>query len=161
MAGSPAKPSAWIFDVDGTLCDVSSVRHHVLERPKNFDAFHSGSLDCPPHQWVVDLARSVQEAGGVVVVVTARRERWWWHTVLWLAENDVPYDVLEMRGDRDDRKDYDVKRDILTRLRERYDIVHAVDDNPSVIALWQEEGIPTTVVPGWCYEPEQGHAQPA
>ena len=54
----------------------------------------------------------------------------------------------------------DVKRDILSTIRCHYDVVMAVDDNPSVIALWEAEGIETIVVPGWCYDPRMGHAQP-
>ena len=33
--------TAVIFDVDGTLADVTSIRHYVLQRRKDFDAFHS------------------------------------------------------------------------------------------------------------------------
>ena len=93
----------------------------------------------------------------VVIVVTARRRQWWWHTALWLREQEVPYAHLAMRGDLDKRKDTEVKRDILTTIRRHYNVVRAVDDNPSVIALWQEEGIPTITVPGWCFEPDSGH----
>ena len=42
-------PAAVIVDIDGTLVDVSSVRHHVAGPGKrNFDAFHRESADCPP-----------------------------------------------------------------------------------------------------------------
>lgn len=143
------KPQAWIFDVDGTLCDVSSVRHHVLTKPKDFDAFHNGSIDCPPHEWVADLAREVSAKGIAIIVVTARREQWWWHTTLWLNENNIPHERLFMRADNDSRKDFDVKRDILAKIRREYDVVMAVDDNPSVIDLWVREGIPTKTVEGW------------
>ncbi|WP_092501608.1 hypothetical protein [Agrococcus jejuensis] len=41
---------AVLFDVDGTLCDVRSIRHHVDGTGRrNFDAFHAESIDCPPH----------------------------------------------------------------------------------------------------------------
>jgi hypothetical protein len=68
---------------------------------------------------------------------------------MWLALNGVPSDRLYMRGDKDNRPDYLVKKDILDRIRTEFDVIHAVDDNPSVIALWQENGISTTVVEGW------------
>ena len=55
----------------------------------------------------------------------------------------------DSRASYDNRPDYEVKRDILRELRESYEIIHAWDDNPSVIKLWQEEGIPVTIVPGW------------
>jgi hypothetical protein len=54
-----------------------------------------------------------------------------------------------MRGRWDERVDKEVKSDILDELLETYDIIHAYDDNPSIIELWAERGIPYTVVPGW------------
>lgn len=58
-----------------------------------------------------------------------------------------------MRGDDDVRPDVEVKRrihEILLRDHD-YRIVEAIDDNPSIVALWRELGIPTTVVPGWAH----------
>ncbi|WP_326806631.1 hypothetical protein OHB04_02245 [Streptomyces sp. NBC_01775] len=139
---------AVIFDVDGTLCDVRSIRH-LLDGPGGFHAFHTASVDCPPHTDVVEAARAARAAGLAVLVVTARSVRYRPHTAMWLALHDVPSDAMWMRAAGDGRPDYDVKRDVLSRIRERYVPVHAWDDNPNVLALWSEESIPTTVVPGW------------
>ena len=143
------KPTAAIFDVDGTLCDVRTARHHVMKHPKDFDAFHEAAAACPPHRHVVAAARRHQAAGDAILVVTARKRRWERATSMWLALNNIPSDALYMRGDRDQRKDVEVKRDILARIRRRFDVVHAYDDNPNVIGLWRAERIPVTVVPGW------------
>lgn len=139
--------TATIFDVDGTLCDVRTIRHLIAA--KGFDAFHRASIDCPPHDHVVQAAQAAAAAGHAVLVVTGRSEKWRSLTSMWLALHAVPSDVLRMRPDRDYRKDYVIKRAILARLRSRYDIVHAWDDNPAVLRLWKDEGIPFTVVPGW------------
>ena len=144
---------AVIFDMDGTLCDVASVRHHVRGTRRNFDAFHRASLECPPHEHVVEAARQAKADGLDVVVVTARQERWRRLTGIWLALNDVPSDELLMRADHDERPDVEVKRSILRRIRKRYEVVAAWDDNPSVIALWRSEGIEVHVVDGWDVEP--------
>lgn len=140
---------AVIFDVDGTLVDVSSVRHHVMQSPKRFDLFHGEAIDCPPHPEAVELTHAAREAGRAVLIVTARREAWRFHTLLWLHEQGIEHDDIYMRGDRDHRKDYDVKADILAMIRRRYDVRLAVDDNPAVIRLWREHGIPTITIPGW------------
>lgn len=141
---------AVIFDVDGTLCDVSSVRHFVASRPKNFDAFHAGSIDCPPHADVARAARAATAEGLAVLVVTARKLMWRYHTILWLAEQRIPYDELYMRDDRDGRRDVEVKTDILRDIeRDGYRPVAAWDDNPSIVALWRSRGIDVHVVPGW------------
>lgn len=143
------KPTAYIFDVDGTLADVRSIRHHVLHEPKNFDAFHEQSINVPPYQHVVDLLNKARSEGHQILIVTARRARWRNHTAMWLAFNNIHSDALFMRGDEDSRKDYEVKKDILETIRQAWTVVHAVDDNPRIIKLWEEEGIPNTIIDGW------------
>jgi len=150
-------PSAVIFDVDGTLCDVSGVRHYVTKDPKrrNFEKFHGAAILCPPNQWVVDLSREYCDQGTSVIVVTSRRERWRYKTSMWLRKWGIDYTILLMRADDDDRPDVDVKRSILNRIRETYEVIAAVDDNPSILALWEAAKIPTIVtVPGWFTEEE-------
>jgi phosphoglycolate phosphatase-like HAD superfamily hydrolase len=147
-----AKPEAVIFDCDGTLVDVTSIRHHVLTKPKNFDAFHYGSIFCPPIGWVVDELTSHFADGKRIIVVTARERRWHTLTQNWLDQHGVLHHELHMRPTGDFRRDTFIKGEILAVLRERYDVVHAYDDNPAVIDLWTGHGIPTTVVPGWAEE---------
>jgi hypothetical protein len=144
-------PEASIFDMDGTLADVSGIRH-LLTGPGRFDAFHRASIDCPPHQWVVDAAIAEHAAGRAVLIVTARNARYRNVTGMWLALHRVPSDAMWMRGLRDQRPDYDVKAGILAKIRQRYTPVAAWDDNPAVIALWEQEGIPVTTVPGWLHK---------
>lgn len=143
------KPTAHIFDMDGTLADVSGIRHHVSGGNRDFHTFHMESAGVPPHQEVVDAAREAHEAGHHVAIVTARKAKYRNPTAMWLALNGVPSDSMHMRADKDNRPDYDVKQDIHRELNSQFDIVHAHDDNPNVIRLWKEKGIDTTVVPGW------------
>lgn len=140
---------AVIFDVDGTLVDVRSIRHHVMGVVRNFDAFHSDSIDCPPNEEVVSALHEVRASGRAVVVVTARMERHSFVTTLWLKEAGAEFDDIFFRPNKDQRPDQDVKREILRQIEKKYKIVHAWDDNPSIIELWVSEGIPVTHVPGW------------
>jgi len=139
---------AVIFDVDGTLCDVRGIRH-LLAGPGSFHAFHTASASCPPHEYVVAAARQAHADGYAVLIVTARGVRYRPHTAMWLALHQVPSDAMWMRAAGDHRPDYEVKADILRRIRQSFRPVHAWDDNPNVIQLWEWAGISTTVVPGW------------
>lgn len=143
------KQDAHIFDVDGTLCNVKGIRHLIMGTVRNFNAFHYASASCPPNAWVADKARRLHRDGVAILVVTARVEKFRRLTSWWLADHDIPSDELEMRADGDYRKDFVVKQEILQRLRLKYHIIGADDDNPAVIALWKHEGIPYTLVPGW------------
>lgn len=147
------KKPAVIFDMDGTLCDVTSIRHHVLDRRRrNYKAFHYLSIFCPPFDWVVDELYNYISGGYTILVVTARQEEWHAVTANWLDHHEIPYAELHMRSQNDIRKDKIIKGEILDRLLLDYDIKHAFDDNPSIIELWAERDIPHTIVPGWAKE---------
>lgn len=153
------KPHAIIWDMDGTLCNVSSIRHHLIPTDprftgkKNFDAFHSESVNCPPHAHVKEAFLRLQtEDGYKMIVVTARQEKYRAHTSWWLSEQGLHPDEHHHRPNGDFRRDVEIKREILEDLRKRYNIVQAWDDNPAIIELWKSEGIDTVIVPGWEYE---------
>lgn len=149
---SHLRPNVVVFDVDGTLCDVRPVRHHVRPtqgKKRNFHAFHMDSLYCPPNHEVVEMMKQVQAAGLKAVVVTAREARYERVTEKWMEAVGITPDDFYMRPLGDHRPDYEVKKDILAKMSKHYNVVHAVDDNPQVLRLWKEEGITTTIVPGF------------
>ena len=144
-----SKPTAYIFDVDGTLVNVDSILYHLTTEPKNFNAFHRDSINMPPHDHVVDMLNQAKDAGHAIVVVTARKERWRALTSFWLAMHEIHSDALFMRPDSDGRPDRQVKLDIYRHISQCWDVVHAVDDNPTVIRLWEKLNIPVTKIGSW------------
>ena len=136
-----------IFDMDGTLCDVSAIRHLVEGEDRDFDAFHGAAIDCPPHPHVVEAVAKAREAGNAIVIVTARSAKWRDYTIMWLDNHDIGFDHLYMRIEADFRPDYVIKADILKAIKkDGFEPIHAWDDNPKVIALWRENGIDVTEV---------------
>lgn len=141
---------AVIADMDGTLADVRSIRHFVASKPKNFDAFHAASEFVPANAQALEFVERFHASGHVVLVVTARMQRWEPATRRWLARHmPVPFEGPFHRQDGDVRPDVQVKREIHRYLARQFDIRAAVDDNPAVVALWDELGIPVEVIPGW------------
>ena len=144
---------AEIFDMDGTLTDVRSIRHHVMGKVRNFHAFHTESVNCPPNIDVVEAARRAHREGRAVLIVTARSFEFAMHTMFWLTMNEVPYDQLYMRRNGDYRPDFEVKRGILDMIRaDGYNPVRAHDDNPAIWDVWEEAGIETVKVEGFGFE---------
>lgn len=138
---------AVIADLDGTLVDVSSIRHLVEGEARDFHAFHAASKDCPPRPEVVDAVRAAHAAGRAVLVVTSREFIWRDLTLDWLVEHGVPYDALYMRIVGDYRKDVQIKTDILAQIaNDGFRVLSAWDDKPAVIDLWRDNGIEVTVV---------------
>ena len=146
------KSDAVIFDVDGTLADVSKLRQEWLfsdDHKRDFRGFHAASLDAPIIPWVREAALRTHAQGLAVVIVTGRASRWRHHTAWWLALNKVPSDALLMRADDDNRPDASVKTAMLNQIQHSWNPIWVFDDNPSTIPVWQRAGIPVTVVPGW------------
>ncbi|MGN8024711.1 phosphatase domain-containing protein [Microbacterium sp. 22242] len=150
------RPQAVIVDVDGTLVDVSTVRHHVLNHPKDFDAFHAGAEFCPPILSTLSLVAAWSKVADIFIV-TARMRTWEESTRRWLDIHlESGYQALHMRADGDYRPDFEVKAEILASIRKTHDVALAIDDNPSVVDLWESEGIPTVIVQGWAEEVPRG-----
>lgn len=143
------KPTAHIYDVDGTLANVDPYLHLVRGSNKDYDAFHEASIGALPNYDVVQMLNDSVADGHHILIVTSRKEKWRGLTSMWLAINNIRSHSLFMRADDDHRPDYEVKKDILDKINKQWDVLHAVDDNPSVIKLWQDNKIPTTKIGTW------------
>ena len=143
------KPIAYIFDVDGTLANVDPYLHLVRGSNRDYDAFHKASIDALPNMEVVEMLNDAVADKFAVLIVTSRKEKYRGLTSLWLERNNLRSHALFMRADDDNRPDYEAKKDMLDKITEHWDVFHAVDDNPNVIRLWEDHGIPTTKIGTW------------
>lgn len=133
---------AVIVDVDGTLCDVSSIAHLVEGEDRDFHAFHAASADCPPHAAVVEAVRARREAGSGVLLVTSREFIWRDLTLDWLNQHAIAYDELVMRIVGDYRPDHVVKAEMLDDLGSRgWEVTDAWEDRDDIAELWESRGI--------------------
>ncbi|MEH0109016.1 HAD family acid phosphatase [Tersicoccus sp. MR15.9] len=146
------RPPAIICDVDGTLCDVRSIRHHV-ERPEgtrrfraDFALFHSSSEDCPAFPDVLQLITELERNGYAIVVVTAREARWSELTERWLDRHGVRRTELITRRTLDYRPDALIKAEICTEIQNRYSPRLAIDDRADTLAVWADASIPTVKI---------------
>jgi len=149
LSSADRRPEAIVVDMDGTLCDVSSIEHLVdrsLSAQRNFYEFHSQSIDCPANPEVLAAVLTSEAAGHAVVIVSAREERWSLLTALWLKEHGVNYADMYLRANGDSRPDSEVKRDIAARLLKKYDVLLALDDREELMPVWNDAGIPVRLV---------------
>lgn len=137
-----------LFDFHGTLADVSGIRDLLVIR--DYDGFYEQSLTCPRIDSIVQEARRSHEDGFTNLLFTGMPDKYVDGLNQWLARNDVPIDYIEMRKHGDWRKDFLVKRDMYLRAADMgYYVLHAWEDSPRVVKVWESQGIPVTVVPGW------------
>ena len=143
------KPTAYIYDVDGTLANVDPYLHYVRGSNKDYDAFHEASVDALPNYDVVQMLNNSVADQHAILIVTSRKEKYRGLTSMWLAKNNIRSHGLFMRADNDNRPDYEAKKDMLDKITKLWNVVHAVDDNPNVIKLWEDHNIPTTKIGTW------------
>ena len=64
-----------IFDIDGTLADISKRRHHIEKKPKDWDAFFKGIPQDKAIKSIVRLCNILYESGVKILLCTGRREQ--------------------------------------------------------------------------------------
>ena len=75
-------------------------------------------------------------------IVTGRNEAFRKITETWLTWNEIPFNRVLMRADKDNRPDNVIKSEILEKLRaEGRDIAFAVDDRQQVVDMWRTNGV--------------------
>ncbi|UTW54814.1 HAD family acid phosphatase [Kordiimonas sp. SCSIO 12610] len=132
-----------IFDIDGTLADISHRRHFVMGDNQNWAAFFKEMGDDTPNKPVVGLYQTLTVSNVYdLIIVSARPENYRLLTEQWLVWNGIEFDRLIMRPEKDYRPDTEIKKEILDLLlSEGREIAFVVDDRDSVVDMWRENGI--------------------
>lgn len=135
--------SAVIFDMDGTLADVTHRRPFITGTgKKNWAAWNERMGDDPPNMPIAALARMMAASGSTIIVCTGRHEEYRRLTETWLLLHEIPAHRVYMRPSKDSRADHVVKLELLARIRDDgFDPVLVVDDRSSVVAMWREAGL--------------------
>lgn len=139
-----------IFDVDGTLCDVTKPLRHLKVKPKDWDAFHIEACTAPIKPEVVRDLKRFYDLGYRVIVMTSRRITWKKQTKRWLVNNGIPHHQLMMRREGDHRPSAEVKAEHLSNLlHSGHKVIAAWDDDPAVCQMWRDNNVHAHEVPGW------------
>lgn len=152
--------ACYIFDIDGTIADLSHRLHHIQSDPPNWGAFYAACGDDAPITHILDLASALAGEADIVFV-TGRSEECRDATIDWLRANlpdggawtwsaDDARNDLYMRAAGDHRPDNIVKSELLDRLiADGYRPIMAFEDRDQVVKMWRERGIPCAqVAPG-------------
>lgn len=106
-----------VFDIDGTLANITHRRHLVEARPKDWKAFNDGMVFDEPHDDVTDLLYLFYAQGYRIVLCTGRDEDYKQVTRDWLFKHDIPFDAIYMRKSKDRRGDDIIKVELLEEIR--------------------------------------------
>lgn len=133
--------NCYVFDIDGTLADLTHRLHFIQQQPKDWDGFFGAVADDAPIPHMVRLCRIVERAAPVVFM-SGRPLRCHDATVKWLAQHGLVGSAIYMRSDGDHRPDDLVKAALLEHLIDDcYAPIMTFDDRDRVVAMWRERGI--------------------
>lgn len=124
-------PAAVIFDIDGTLAIMGD------RSPYDWKKIGVDSINTS----VLRALQTYFYAGYNILIFSGRDSICKDETHQWLRTNGVVYTELLMRPEGDMRPDTEVKREMLSSVANRFNIVSVFDDRKSVKRMWVESGL--------------------
>jgi phosphoglycolate phosphatase-like HAD superfamily hydrolase len=145
--------TAIIFDLDGTLADISHRVHFVQRKKKDWISFFREIPKDKPIVALIDLAQLLIASQRTVLFATGRPEITRTDSIEWLIKNGINTDFdtcLLMRKDGDRRSDALVKKDIFSEIKaEGFNPYLIFDDRQTVVDMWRSLGLRVAqVAPG-------------
>ena len=123
------KKKAVVFDLDWVLCEL---------KPESERNNHTGDEKCTDFLYNMYMGYSHYHT----VVLTGRKEKYREITESWLYNNDYHFDEIIMQEWHTAQKNHIFKREKLIELKQKYDIICVVDDNPEMIEVCNDLSIP-------------------
>lgn len=138
-----------VMDIDGTLANAEH-RIHLL--PVNRRETGVAPSQCWEEFFAeagsdevieeIKILNNLMFGEYTVFACTGRAEKDRQMTVEWLEKHEIQFDFLFMRADGDHRKDTEVKKEMLDRIRSlNFEPLFAVEDRKSVTQMWRENGV--------------------
>lgn len=131
MSTGPAeRPTAYLFDIDGTLA------LHRGRGPFEYGRVDEDALNPP----VADIAVALAAAGHGIVYLTGRPDSVRDATQTWLDRHALPLGPLLMRTHGDRRKDVVVKGELYrSHVVDRWRVLGVFEDRDQMVGFWRDE----------------------
>jgi 2-hydroxy-3-keto-5-methylthiopentenyl-1-phosphate phosphatase len=143
------KKEAIIFDLDGTIANISHRVHYLkdYENPDgswnkkvNWSKFHNSISEDIVVEPIKFMLNHLYSNFIDIIILTGRNNSVKKNTVKWLRDNEVSYDHLIMRPKNDYRSDTVFKLEQLKKLEKKFKIHFIVEDRNRVVKMWRDEG---------------------
>ncbi len=121
-----------VFDIDGVLADARHRQHHVMQPPKDWDAFFAAVSEDPVLPKGRERLRE-EASRHDVVLVSGRPERCRADTLAWLQRHGLGEYRLVLRPDADRRPAARLKAELVADLGTPDKVALIVDDDPDVV----------------------------
>ncbi len=127
-----------VFDLDGTMADIKHRLFTIETKKQDWDSFRALCHQDEPIREIILVCQALHEAGHWIEIWSGRAEKTRTLTEAWLEAHSVPYRVLRLRSDNDDRPDVDVKEDW---LQISIPPCLVFDDRKRLVEMWRRNGV--------------------
>ena len=135
----------YIFNIDGTLADLTHRLHFIQQQPADWDGFFAACQDDLPIESVISILRALRKADHTILFVSGRSDAVRPATVQWLNHFVGDCDAgLYMRRAGDHRTDDIVKGELLDALAKDWNIAHVAgvfEDRNQVVQMYRGRGL--------------------
>lgn len=153
-----------VVDIDGTIANGGHRLHRIppkdqMHLTRAWDDFNLAAGDDTPLDDTVALVDMLWYSGKKIVFMTGRNEISWDVTYNWLCETfrwfeedcgAVGDDVtLIMRKESDNGTPVETKTKLLDLVRQQYNVLFALDDDPAICTAFRKMGVQTYQVRDW------------
>lgn len=128
------KPKCIVIDMDSTVC------FNMSKRPWFGEGAAEGMVNDVPNTGVCDIIRQLQEQY-LIVVATGRDTSQEEVTKQWLARQGINVDEYFFRTNGDYRKGVEIKKEEITAILEKYDIVAIFEDCEPIVQMYRDMGL--------------------
>ena len=148
---------AYIFDLDGTLCDATPRYKKYVEDCNNWEDFYMHCDEDDEHWEVCEVLNALRNAGYDILFVTGRRESAREPTLKWIEQHfdkDIAKtEHLFMRSAEDGfREDYVSKcRNYREHIKDKWTVRGVFEDRDQCVRAWRDLGLRCYQVADGCY----------
>ena len=133
----------YIFDIDGTLADLSHRLHFIQDKPADWRAFFAACPADKPIREVIEIAKALQLVHSIKLI-TGRSDEVEDQTAQWINDQGIYFSGLLMRKAGDHREDSIVKAELLDALLTRHhqdSIAGVFEDRQQVVDMYRARGL--------------------
>lgn len=134
------KMGAFIFDIDGTLAKMDG------RGPYDWSRVGEDKVNKP----VAAVLDALSRRGYRIIIFTGRDGVCEPETKEWLEDNNIFYEHFDIRPQGNTEKDSIIKRRMLDKIKDKYNVIGVFDDRDQVVDMWREAGLP-------CYQVAKGN----
>ena len=133
----------YIFDIDGTLADLTHRLLFIQQKPAKWKEFFEACPGDSPIPEIIKVAQALGAEGYDIVYSTGRSEDIRRLTDEWMDKYHLPVGEMFMRKSGDHREDNVVKSELLDNIIEIFgeDIAGVFEDRQQVVDMYRARGL--------------------